>query len=138
MISERDSPPGPTCSSCLSPQRAPWACDPPPSSWPRPPSPACPSPPSAPEPALHSKTPCRTDGRHKALRGNLYLEKKICCEHFWKVQTVTKLVDATMKNEFLINAWVSERLLLLNDLVEVIPIFNLLPMELLELFLRIG
>ena len=43
-----------------------------------------------------------------------------------------------MKNEFLINAWVSERLLLLNDLVEVIPIFNLLPMELLELFLRIG
>ena len=54
------------------------------------------------------------------------------------VQTVTKLVDATMKNEFLINAWVSERLLLLNDLVEVIPIFNLLPMELLELFLRIG
>ena len=43
-----------------------------------------------------------------------------------------------MKNEFLINAWVSERLLLLNDLVEVIPIFKLLPMELLELFLRIG
>ena len=41
-----------------------------------------------------------------------------------------------MENELIINAGVPEGLLLLNDFVEVIPIFNLLPMELLEFFLN--
>ena len=51
-------------------------------------------------------------------------------------ENLTKLVDATVENELLINAGVPECLLLLNDFVEVIPIFNLLPMELLEFFLN--
>ena len=137
-----DSPLGPICSFCLSPRLAPWVCDPPPSSEPPPPSPACPSPPSAPGRAPRSRTPCRTDDHHKAPRGNLYLEQTfiivMLITYLHMFENLTKLVDATVKNELLINARVPERLLLLNDLFEVIPVFKLLPMELRELFLRMG
>ena len=57
-------------------------------------------------------------------------------DYYQTFPKVTKLVDATVEDELIINAGVSERLLLLNDFVEVIPIFNLLPMELLEFFLN--
>ena len=69
----------------------------------------------------------------------MYLEEEIICDHHLRrVENVTKLVNATVEDELLVNAWVPERLLLLNDLFEVIPVFKLLPMELRELFLRMG
>ena len=68
----------------------------------------------------------------------MYLETNNLWSQSSESSDVTKLVNATVEDELLINAWVPERLLLLNDFVEVIPVFKLLPMELRELFLRMG